>query len=563
MDAAATSFDKNLELIDISSEDDFLIASDPFRHSLDDDFRFSVGLGNIDEEEIIEFSRAMNNNTEGRKKDVYSSSINTGRIRNSRKSLAWDSAFFTSPGVLDPYELSIINKGFKEVEDRVSCDDDLDASLEDIDGFSVGSSECELFEDVRASVHRSFTSSCWKSVTKEAIKHNAQCSRSSTKEPALKKVDAVYQQHGTLSKPTNRRGNVYIKGSKSSTEYAKTPQNAKTVLDSHKLPKVVKGWNNPVSSASTKRSSSKQLVNLPSKIAKCVVPGTPRTPILPKPVSNKVNSRYDLSYSVSSSASISSQSSLKKSRGKVHSNTKSLSVTELPCKTPTRNKLMNSYHYSPFESAVSSSIDGFSSVRSSSSSSWSSTNRPSKGLNSLVDTTPPIFSYDFHSSQWVLSPTQLTHESKSSSSTESRRSCKPSGLRMPSPTVGFFDEENSSIQFSFGAQCPLIVSEPEKTPLHNPDTEICRRSTKKNDLVKVLPSKSRNLNNNNNNNGLIERRRSGAKPGNVLKTSLRLSKNADLSNKKAGNKTLQLGDKENLNVNVLSRQFGGLLVSAS
>ncbi|GKE63034.1 hypothetical protein Tco_1513401, partial [Tanacetum coccineum] len=35
-----------------------------------------------------------------------------------RKSLAWDSAFFTSAGVLDPEELSMINKGFKETESK-------------------------------------------------------------------------------------------------------------------------------------------------------------------------------------------------------------------------------------------------------------------------------------------------------------------------------------------------------------------------------------------------------------------------------------------------------------
>ncbi|KAK9913305.1 hypothetical protein M0R45_037126 [Rubus argutus] len=33
-----------------------------------------------------------------------------------RKTLAWDNAFYTSPGVLDPEELSIVNRGFKKCE---------------------------------------------------------------------------------------------------------------------------------------------------------------------------------------------------------------------------------------------------------------------------------------------------------------------------------------------------------------------------------------------------------------------------------------------------------------
>ncbi|KAL2334196.1 hypothetical protein Fmac_015409 [Flemingia macrophylla] len=35
---------------------------------------------------------------------------------NLRKSLAWDSAFFTSEGILNPEELSLLNKGFKKSE---------------------------------------------------------------------------------------------------------------------------------------------------------------------------------------------------------------------------------------------------------------------------------------------------------------------------------------------------------------------------------------------------------------------------------------------------------------
>lgn len=82
-------------------------------------------------------------------------------ICNLRKSLAWDSAFFTSSGVLDPEELSMINKGLDKSGSNVLPGiEEFWRSVEsnstiDSDGSSLTSLEIDLFEDKRASAHKS------------------------------------------------------------------------------------------------------------------------------------------------------------------------------------------------------------------------------------------------------------------------------------------------------------------------------------------------------------------------------------------------------------------------
>ncbi|KAK7279384.1 hypothetical protein RJT34_24435 [Clitoria ternatea] len=75
---------------------------------------------------------------------------------NLRQSFAWDSAFFTSAGVLDPEELSCIIEGVKKDEKRASWlsrnQEDVHKSCETIsslesDGLSLESLEADLFVD--------------------------------------------------------------------------------------------------------------------------------------------------------------------------------------------------------------------------------------------------------------------------------------------------------------------------------------------------------------------------------------------------------------------------------
>ncbi|RRT55914.1 hypothetical protein BHE74_00049048 [Ensete ventricosum] len=86
----------------------------------------------------------------------------TGKC-NLRKSLAWDSAFFTSEGVLNHEELAIVNSTFKKTE---ACSlptilEDARKSTEststlDNDSWALENLEVDLFENVRASIQMTF-----------------------------------------------------------------------------------------------------------------------------------------------------------------------------------------------------------------------------------------------------------------------------------------------------------------------------------------------------------------------------------------------------------------------
>ncbi|XP_051113731.1 uncharacterized protein LOC127239566 isoform X2 [Andrographis paniculata] len=81
---------------------------------------------------------------------------------NLRKSLAWDSAFFTSAGVLDAEELSSMITGADKSKKKLlpGIQEDITASTESIsslesDHFDLETLEEELFVDIRASIQRS------------------------------------------------------------------------------------------------------------------------------------------------------------------------------------------------------------------------------------------------------------------------------------------------------------------------------------------------------------------------------------------------------------------------
>ncbi|CAA3000698.1 Hypothetical predicted protein [Olea europaea subsp. europaea] len=89
------------------------------------------------------------------------SSQRNGRC-NLRESLAWDSAFFTSSGVLEPEELSSMLKGAGKAGKHLlpGIEEDIRRSTESIstlesDSLTLGSLEDDLFSDIRASIQRS------------------------------------------------------------------------------------------------------------------------------------------------------------------------------------------------------------------------------------------------------------------------------------------------------------------------------------------------------------------------------------------------------------------------
>uniref|UniRef100_A0A1D1Z0C6 Uncharacterized protein n=1 Tax=Anthurium amnicola TaxID=1678845 RepID=A0A1D1Z0C6_9ARAE len=81
---------------------------------------------------------------------------------NLRKSLAWDSAFFTSEGVLDPEELADVNTTFRKVQTCVlpGIQEEPRKSSESnfsCDSWVAESTEVDLFENLQASIQKSQT----------------------------------------------------------------------------------------------------------------------------------------------------------------------------------------------------------------------------------------------------------------------------------------------------------------------------------------------------------------------------------------------------------------------
>ncbi|KAF0924015.1 hypothetical protein E2562_008360 [Oryza meyeriana var. granulata] len=82
---------------------------------------------------------------------------------NLRKSLAWDSAFFTSEGVLDTEELAVVNSTFRKAQgsrlpriaEEMRRSGESTTSTLESESWVLESLETELFDNVRASIQRS------------------------------------------------------------------------------------------------------------------------------------------------------------------------------------------------------------------------------------------------------------------------------------------------------------------------------------------------------------------------------------------------------------------------
>ncbi|KAF8402763.1 hypothetical protein HHK36_010853 [Tetracentron sinense] len=459
---------ERLCLIDVSSEDDCLITS-----SSGDSLRKlqSSGLsGNRNEHGYIGLFEPGNaqegENAEdflGQSEQVplLYESFEPERTRkngkcNLRKSLAWDSAFFTSAGVLDSEELSTLNKGFKKVETHhlPGIQEDMRRSAEsnstlDSDSLTVESLGVDFFEDIRASIQKSSTVSdmaC--SSSKIKLEKTGVQSINSSKKPDL----------ASRSKPAS------ISGESNSS--------------SLKPPKIL-GRVNPIAAASTKRASlGANRVKMENNTVKADSVAGRGVVVSKKPGLGDSCNLTPSRSSSSSSSDTTGKSPLNSSRRKIdsrHANPASFGSTlKTPQRILSRNKTesgnsrlsTNTMSMSKLSSSISpaSSIDGWSSESSSSTSTVNQRSDNSKehidttspcrrvSLNSVASQAPDLQSHQHgqpcvgHESQGMRLLSQYAKKSSMGTgalsqpaSTGVSRSCKPTGLRMPSPKIGFFD----------------------------------------------------------------------------------------------------------------------------
>ncbi|XP_028112680.1 uncharacterized protein LOC114310783 [Camellia sinensis] len=422
---------------------------------------------------------------------------------NLRKSLAWDTAFFTSAGVLDPDELSSmiegVDKGRKHflpgIDEEICRSTDSLSTLES--DLTLESLEADLFEDIRASIQKSSKAS-----------HMASSSKAPSGEAETQPICTLKKVNLTSKtmmnpKPASKKPNIGMQGpgklTKQSSGFSQGTQpvarNGGPTSSLEKAPKVI-GRPNPISSAALKRSSlcGNQVKSENDKEKSASVPGkvAPSTKIhglggscraVHKPaLSSKASSSSSSTLSktkpppkssslTDSSGSASSAnvgiSPVNSTRRKIVSSsvnpTSSSSILKTQAKVALKKKGQSGLSACLMSSKLSSNntspASSISEWSSESSSSTSTVNQRSNTSRASIDTSSPCTSLDNGapspldhrnqsndqiSDRHEIKATRLSSENVNTTSMQTGAHVrpdmvKPSGLRMPSPKIGFFD----------------------------------------------------------------------------------------------------------------------------
>ncbi|CAN6470931.1 unnamed protein product [Victoria cruziana] len=485
---------EKLSLIDVSSEDDCLISSPSSTVA------FSAPFGKTDisdQESCFSPLNSKESNTEDSEQSPTcwvsseSTKIQKGSRYNLRQSLAWDSAFFTNEGVLDCEELSFLITTFKRPELRLTeIQEEDQRSYEssiavESDICTVKNLEVDLFKQMKTSKQAHEDGIAQDFDVPSLVNVRSTCSTNDTKSLELGTKGDLNAGTGVKNLSSLRdRSLPKQKSEKCSKELVTClaePENStgeenKSATKSAKC--LAKGSNPPTLVASNKKSvvPSRTLKRdarkvFPGKEIKVPVNGlgssdsrsvTPVAKPSPRLSLESPRPRRDLlsraASSLEGSASISSNSSvdmpLKGSRTKSESKNASLSA------------------YVRSHSKISPSVSPVSSIDCLSSDSSSSTcthgisqklkgpigdSGPSPHVTRGTRIPRPLASQKYLGDLDSVGNISLPSGNGSSPSSGKKRAhfpsnqrghssvdcAKPSGLRKPSPKIGFFDVANS------------------------------------------------------------------------------------------------------------------------
>ncbi|QHO46239.1 uncharacterized protein [Arachis hypogaea] len=489
--------DRRLSIIDVSSADDSLLDSNPLNHhplenQQHTDFLYTPNSKKFEDAatKLKEWEREpCSNETSDVEKPKKNSKCNL------RKSLAWDSAFFTSAGVLDPEELSSIIEGVEKEEKHAlpgiqedvykSCDSLSTLGSESLT-LEMESQEGDLFEDVRASIQKSsdkklslasgkskVTSAVSGLQTDEASKRIHIASRNKIKAPPTSKNPSAAQGLGKITKrnPT----------------FPQLPQPVATRRESSiSKQSKVPGKPSPISTLSSKRVSLGENLK-----AKRIIGGNVH--LVPKASvvrdSHGILPKPSVSYK---SPSVPSLSSKTKSATSTSAGTLKPPSSRSAVSTPSKIASTNKTEYGPSNLSSLMSVNKHSSSVSpaSSISDWSCESSSSASMAKNVCNSRTRI--ESSSSRQILSDTDVERTNsqnlQNDSSIEGLKiqhtmfgsssariapgetvlppaPVKPSGLRLPSPKIGFFDGVKSSVRTPRGGMQPHSVI-PRGLPKH-------------------------------------------------------------------------------------------------
>ncbi|XP_019426060.1 PREDICTED: uncharacterized protein LOC109334634 [Lupinus angustifolius] len=528
MNDTAALQNRRLSIIDFSSEDDSLLLPNSTLSENEDhaDILYTPNSKKFEDAttKLEQWEREPNSNekltsqTENPKKNTKC---------NLRKSLAWDSAFFTSAGFLDAKELSSIIEG-AEKDEKHETEDDLYRSCESIstlgsDSLTLDESvEGDLFEDIRASIQKSSKKSNLSSEYSkvptgisrlqidDSSKKVGMASRNKMKAPASKhptpspevqglgkmtKRTPIFPQLPQKAVASRRESSISrqpkVAGKSSSSPSPSSVISAKRVLIGDKHDK------------NEKDKAKRMIGDRASSMSKASVTGGSRGNV-PKPtLPSRSSSGLSVSAKNKSTTFTPSANNLpvgnspfNSIKRKVGAGTlkppSSISAVRTPSRIASSNKIETgnpSLSRLMSVNKLSSSISPASSVSDWSSESSSSTFMAKHICNSSRT------SIDSCSSRKVLSDTEADQGKnyqipQNDSNLEGQETTvftsqtashapggpvlppalkKPSGLRLPSPKIGFFDGVKSSVRTPRGETQPHSVI-PRSLPKHRAAT---------------------------------------------------------------------------------------------
>ncbi|KAH9768090.1 hypothetical protein KPL71_011508 [Citrus sinensis] len=371
---------------------------------------------------------------------------------NSRRSLAWDNAFFTSAGVLNPEELSLVNKGYRgsgrylvpDTEEKNWRSAGTDSTAKS-DGFHLASLENDLFDDLKAAFDNSTT-----------VSNAANSSSNIRRGKCLGDINSHYASSRVKMKSLLPASNKQKHNTNNVSE--RIPKSTSLPPQAQN---IARGGNcNPLSSLKSPNVQG-QHVNVAKRpfLAEscCVIPNaTASSKSTSSGSHTPTNESAELAFPLSDQAARSPLSSRLSGSPFALRNLSAKKIdilnSSLPCHLPSSFK---SFYVSPASSVHISSSELLASI-----------SQISENPSGNLDTTPCIeTSFDGANTQALDSEShhynegrirhenpdtrsQTKHLNKKAKGSNSAlknvpRNTKPSGLRMPSPKIGFFDAENS------------------------------------------------------------------------------------------------------------------------
>uniref|UniRef100_M0ZNB9 Uncharacterized protein n=1 Tax=Solanum tuberosum TaxID=4113 RepID=M0ZNB9_SOLTU len=411
---------------------------------------------------------------------------------NLRKSLAWDSAFFTDAGVLDADELSCMIKG-GDKQTLPMIEEDVRQSLDSIstlesDNLTLEHIESELFGDIRASIQKVAipTSGDLSAKTDNGANSSAKKVDLASKDRSISRTTS-----GASLKPP--KVNTKLQPVSASKRASLDITRVKTDNDSMEISTAsVRGAQTPKASALNKTS---RVMPKPTTSMKPSSVGS-------SPAMKMHATRSSSDSSGSTSSDKTAKSSIPVARRKVDSKPiaqpsasaklKTPSKAAVKSKLPSGNSAVSAYLMSSKINAnisPASSISEWSSVSSSSSaiqrSSKLRTSFDTSSCRSFDSDTSTLDINNHLSDQKSDKPeirgTTLPRESLKQAGSVSRPASmmKPTGLRMPSPKMGYFDGVKA-------VRTPNGTHSNSSTALYKTEATICSPKVNSNTKAKSV-----------------------------------------------------------------------------